>query len=118
MKIFSAEVLFATHYHPVSKKAAEDTANVAPFHMAAAVNQGTHEMTFLYKFLPGLCPSSHGHNVAKIAGLPDKAGRLPVSWGAAERTSLCSAKVLMEARARSAEFDGAEVSSEEVQADF
>ncbi|CAE7859015.1 MSH6 [Symbiodinium necroappetens] len=88
-------VLFATHYHPVSKKAAEDTANVAPFHMAAAVNQGTHEMTFLYKFLPGLCPSSHGHNVAKIAGLPDK--------------------VLMEARARSAEFDGAEVSSEEVE---
>ena len=47
---------------------------VAPFHMAANVNDLTNEMTFLYKFLPGLCPASHGHNVAKIAGLPEKAG--------------------------------------------
>ena len=46
---------------------------VAPFHMAANVNDSTNEMTFLYKFLPGLCPASHGHNVAKIAGLPEKA---------------------------------------------
>ena len=46
---------------------------VAPFHMAATVNDLTNEMTFLYKFLPGLCPASHGHNVAKIAGLPEKA---------------------------------------------
>ncbi|CAK9036862.1 unnamed protein product [Durusdinium trenchii] len=65
-------VLFATHYHPVSKKAVEDTTRVAPFHMAASVNQQTNETTFLYKFLPGLCPASHGHNVAKIAGLPEK----------------------------------------------
>ena len=42
--------------------------------MAANVNDSTNEMTFLYKFLPGLCPASHGHNVAKIAGLPEKAG--------------------------------------------
>ena len=41
--------------------------------MAANVNDSTNEMTFLYKFLPGLCPASHGHNVAKIAGLPEKA---------------------------------------------
>jgi len=87
-------VLFATHYHPVSRKAAEDTTHVAPFHMAAAVNPGNHEMTFLYKFLPGLCPSSHGHNVAKIAGLPDK--------------------VLAEARARSAEFNGVAMEVEQI----
>ena len=43
--------------------------------MAATVNDLTNEMTFLYKFLPGLCPASHGHNVAKIAGLPEKAQR-------------------------------------------
>ena len=55
---------------------------VAPFHMAANVNDLTNEMTFLYKFLPGLCPASHGHNVAKIAGLPEKAGFWGVFFGA------------------------------------
>ncbi|CAJ1446347.1 unnamed protein product [Effrenium voratum] len=84
LKRVQCPVLFATHYHPVSKKAVEDTAKVAPFHMAAAVDQ--HQTTFLYKFLPGLCPASLGHNVAKIAGLPEQ--------------------VLDEARRRSAEFQG------------
>lgn len=88
LKTVGCPVLFATHYHPVSKKAVEDTAKVAPFHMAASVNNVTNEMTFLYKFLPGLCPASHGHNVAQIAGLPEK--------------------VLAEARKRSAEFEGCE----------
>merc|ERR1712061_883339 len=41
------------------------------FHMAAEVDARTNEMTFLYRFLPGLCPASHGHNVARLAGLPD-----------------------------------------------
>lgn len=61
--------LFATHYHPVSREAAK-WPSVAPYHMAANIDQGTHEMTFLYRFLPGLCPASHGHNVARLAGLP------------------------------------------------
>jgi len=86
-------VMFATHYHPVSREAAKDTAKVAPFHMSAAVDPTTNEMTFLYKFLPGLCPASHGHNVAKIAGLPEK--------------------VLQEALERSAEFEsGAKAASQ------
>lgn len=34
-------VLFATHYHPVSKEAAKDTKNVAPFHMSADVDPST-----------------------------------------------------------------------------
>mmetsp|Transcript_6228 Transcript_6228/g.11330 ORF Transcript_6228/g.11330 Transcript_6228/m.11330 type:complete len:1097 (-) Transcript_6228:71-3361(-) len=77
-------VLFATHYHPVSREAVR-CKEIAPFHMAASVNEKTHEMTFLYQFLPGLCPASHGHNVAKLAGLPES--------------------VLTEAMAKSAEFE-------------
>lgn len=69
VKRVRCNVLFATHYHPISREAAK-APDVAPFHMAAGVTEGTTEMTFLYKFLPGLCPSSHGHHVAKLAGLP------------------------------------------------
>jgi DNA mismatch repair protein MSH6 len=61
-------VMFATHYHPVSRAAAQSP-KVAPFHMAANVD-GNNQMTFLYRFLPGLCPASYGHNVARLAGLP------------------------------------------------
>jgi len=64
-------VLFATHYHPVSREAVRSP-SIAPFHMAADVDEATGEMTFLYRFLPGLCPASHGHNVARLAGLPEK----------------------------------------------
>jgi len=79
--------LFATHYHPVSREAARRK-NIAPFHMAASLDEATQEMTFLYRFLPGLCPASHGHNVAKLAGLP--------------------ANVVAEAAAKSAEFESSE----------
>lgn len=79
-------VLFATHYHPVSRAAAQ-CPKVAPFYMAANVGDN-NEMTFLYRFLPGLCPASYGHNVARLAGLPDG--------------------VLQEALARSAEFERGE----------
>lgn len=78
--------LFATHYHPVSHEAVR-SATAAPFHMAASIDEASQEMTFLYKFLPGLCPASHGHNVAKLAGLP--------------------LTVLREAIERSADFDAA-----------
>merc|ERR1740121_1732817 len=77
-------LLFATHYHPISREAATWPA-VAPYHMAAEINEQTNEMTFLYRFLPGLCPASHGHHVARLAGLPNR--------------------VLEEAVAKSAEFE-------------
>jgi len=80
-------VLFATHYHPVSYEASLSP-KVAPFHMAAEVDERTHETTFLYRFLPGLCPASLGHNVARLAGLPSQ--------------------VLEDALARSAEFEKCE----------
>merc|ERR1712003_157028 len=76
--------MFATHYHPVSRGAVKSE-NIAPFHMAARLDEVTQEMTFLYRFLPGLCPASHGHNVARLAGLPDA--------------------VLQDARVKSAEFE-------------
>jgi len=76
-------VMFATHYHPVSRAAAQSP-KVAPFYMAANVD-GNNSMTFLYRFLPGLCPASYGHNVARLAGLP--------------------ASILQEALERSAEFE-------------
>mmetsp|Transcript_30510 Transcript_30510/g.85568 ORF Transcript_30510/g.85568 Transcript_30510/m.85568 type:complete len:930 (-) Transcript_30510:117-2906(-) len=62
--------LFATHYHPVSREAVQRK-GIAPFHMSAEVDEGSQDMTFLYKFLPGLCPASHGHHVARLAGLPE-----------------------------------------------
>merc|ERR1712190_166803 len=77
-------VMFATHYHPVSREAAT-WPQVGPYHMAAEGDAKTNEMTFLYRFLPGLCPASHGHNVARLAGLPS-----------------C---VLQDALAKSAEFE-------------
>jgi len=64
-------VLFATHYHALSREAVQKP-EVAPFHMAADVDPETNSMTFLYRFLPGLCPESHGHNVARLAGLPQR----------------------------------------------
>merc|ERR1719174_2604202 len=79
-------VLFATHYHPVSRAAAQ-CPKVAPFHMAATLS-ADNQMTFLYRFLPGLCPASYGHNVARLAGLPT-----------------C---VLQEALAKSSEFERGE----------
>jgi len=89
-------VMFATHYHPVSRRAARSP-KVAPFHMAAEVDPATNEMTFLYRFLPGLCPASHGHNVARLAGLPGK--------------------VLAEALSRSAEFERQSLGMELARAD-
>lgn len=61
--------MFATHYHALFQ--ATISTAILPFHMAADVNDGTKELTFLYKLKPGLAPSSHGHNVARLAGLPE-----------------------------------------------
>jgi len=87
-------VLFATHYHPVSHEASRSP-RVAPFHMAAEIDERTNEATFLYRFLPGLCPASHGHNVARLAGLPPE--------------------VLADALARSAEFERYETKDQNVE---
>jgi len=41
-----------------------------PFYMDVDT-QGSGGVVFLYKLVKGLCPDSHGRNVAKLAGLPD-----------------------------------------------
>ncbi|XXQ38336.1 DNA mismatch repair protein [Plasmodiophora brassicae] len=62
--------LFATHYHVLSEEFAEDEA-VSAYYMASQLDTTTNTVTFLYKFVPGVCPGSFGINVAKMAGLPD-----------------------------------------------
>ena len=57
--------MFATHYHLL---ATHQSAEVVPMHMA--VDDSGEDLVFLYKLVPGLCPSSHGRNVAKMASLP------------------------------------------------
>merc|ERR1719310_980961 len=61
--------LFATHYHALFQ--ATISSAIRPFHMAANVD-AAGGLTFLYRLQPGLCPSSHGHNVARLAGLPER----------------------------------------------
>eukprot|EP00746_Dinoflagellata_sp_MGD_P012352 gnl/MRDRNA2_/MRDRNA2_126308_c0_seq1.p1 gnl/MRDRNA2_/MRDRNA2_126308_c0~~gnl/MRDRNA2_/MRDRNA2_126308_c0_seq1.p1 ORF type:complete len:676 (-),score=128.36 gnl/MRDRNA2_/MRDRNA2_126308_c0_seq1:65-1888(-) len=66
--------MFATHYHALFQ--ATISTAILPYHMAANVNDATKELTFLYKLKPGLAPSSHGHNVARLAGLPEHTVRI------------------------------------------
>eukprot|EP00392_Amoebophrya_sp_AT5.2_P005546 g5555.t1 len=59
--------LFATHYHLLGTHQSEE---IVPFYMDVDT-QGSGGVVFLYKLVKGLCPDSHGRNVAKLAGLPD-----------------------------------------------
>lgn len=61
--------LFSTHYHMIVEKV-KDKPEVGLYHMEADVNEKTDEISFKYKFIPGVCPKSFGIQVAKIAGLP------------------------------------------------
>jgi len=83
--------LFSTHYHMLLEEFRTDP-RVAMYHMAcqvrargaqpgagasaeaatkAAVEDGDNvDVTFLYKFVPGVCSKSFGMNVATLAGLP------------------------------------------------
>lgn len=58
--------LFSTHYHLLAQEAGED---VMLWHMACEVDE-KDDVTFLYKIRQGVCPSSYGVNVARLAGLP------------------------------------------------
>merc|ERR1712013_923038 len=65
--------LFSTHYHGLCQDFA-GSAKCAQFHMAYKENEraedGATNITFLYKFVPGVCDQSHGINCARMAGLP------------------------------------------------
>ncbi|KAL5975528.1 DNA mismatch repair protein msh7 [Asimina triloba] len=69
-------LLFATHYHPLTKEFASHP-RVSLQHMACAFNQrngsaftGDQELVFLYKLTLGPCPESYGLQVALMAGIP------------------------------------------------
>lgn len=61
--------LFATHYHLLTESFAADPA-VALYEMAIRVNEETKDITFLYRFSPGVAPASFGIHCARLAGIP------------------------------------------------
>ena len=73
-------LLFATHYHPLTKEFAAHP-SVCLYHMAFAfesivnprdVSTSQKRLVFLYKLSPGASPDSYGLHVASLAGLPEK----------------------------------------------
>ncbi|CAL0323980.1 unnamed protein product [Lupinus luteus] len=64
----NCRLLFATHYHPLTKEFASHP-HVTMQHMACALRD--HGLVFLYQLTPGPCPESYGLQVALMAGIPE-----------------------------------------------
>ena len=64
-----ARTLFATHYHELTKLAAE-RCGVANFNVA--VREWNEQIIFLRKIVPGGADKSYGIQVARLAGLPQE----------------------------------------------
>jgi DNA mismatch repair protein MutS len=62
-----ARTLFATHYHELTKLAAERK-GVANFNVA--VREWNEQIIFLRKIIPGGADKSYGIHVARLAGVP------------------------------------------------
>src|SRR5207248_9637824 len=62
-----ARTLFATHYHELTKLAAERK-GVCNFNVA--VREWNEQIIFLRKIVPGGADKSYGIQVARLAGLP------------------------------------------------
>ncbi|KAF5748604.1 putative DNA mismatch repair protein MSH6-2 [Tripterygium wilfordii] len=69
-------LLFATHYHPLTKEFASHP-HVIMQHMSCAfkskpegLSKGEQELIFLYRLTNGACPESYGLQVALMAGIP------------------------------------------------
>jgi len=69
VKRIKCRTLFATHYHLLVEKVKE-LSEVGLYYMESDVNEETDEISFKYRFMPGVCPKSFGIQVAKLAGLP------------------------------------------------
>lgn len=74
----NCRLLFATHYHPLTKEFASHP-HVTLQHMACAFKSNTgnslksdEELVFLYRLASGACPESYGLKVAMMAGVPEK----------------------------------------------
>ncbi|KAJ2863854.1 DNA mismatch repair protein msh6 [Coemansia erecta] len=69
--------IFSTHYgllaeSLLSPAGASGTVepHLRPMHMACAVSEEEHRVTFLYRLQAGIASKSHGMNVAAMAGVP------------------------------------------------
>ncbi len=62
-----ARTLFATHYHELTKLAAERS---SVFNCNVAVREWNEQIIFLRKIVPGGADKSYGIQVARLAGLP------------------------------------------------
>ncbi|KAI9128946.1 hypothetical protein K1719_000429 [Acacia pycnantha] len=75
----NCRLLFATHYHPLTKEFASHP-HVVLQHMACAFEPESddghlkrrNEPVFLYRLASGACPESYGLQVALMAGIPEK----------------------------------------------
>ncbi|KAL0552823.1 hypothetical protein IC582_011950 [Cucumis melo] len=65
----NCRLLFATHYHPLTKEFASHP-HVMLQHMACTFND--QELIFLYRLRSGACPESYGLKVATMAGIPGR----------------------------------------------
>uniref|UniRef100_A0A8C6YVB1 MutS homolog 6 n=2 Tax=Nothoprocta perdicaria TaxID=30464 RepID=A0A8C6YVB1_NOTPE len=69
--------LFSTHYHSLVEDYSHSAA-VRLGHMACMVENESEEdpsqetITFLYKFIEGVCPKSYGFNAARLANIPEE----------------------------------------------
>ncbi|CAO2822828.1 unnamed protein product [Amaranthus hypochondriacus] len=67
-------LLFATHYHPLTKEFASHP-HVSLQHMSCAMKPTSSsgkdfDLVFLYRLASGACPASYGLQVALMAGIP------------------------------------------------
>ncbi|KAK7279964.1 hypothetical protein RJT34_25026 [Clitoria ternatea] len=71
-------VLFVTHYPKIANLATEFPGSVAAYHVSHLTSQGDtsknsnldHDVTYLYKLVPGVSERSFGFKVAQLAQLP------------------------------------------------
>lgn len=73
----NCRLLFATHYHPLTKEFASHP-HVMLQHMACAFKSNDEnnykidqQLVFLYRLASGACPESYGLQVAAMAGIPE-----------------------------------------------
>lgn len=69
VKHTGCRTMFATHYHSLVEEYLYHP-KVQLGHMNCCVDATLEQVTFLYKLTSGMCPKSHGINVARLAGLP------------------------------------------------
>ncbi|KAI5320446.1 hypothetical protein L3X38_040154 [Prunus dulcis] len=74
----NCRLLFATHYHPLTKEFASHP-HVTLQHMSCAFRSKSEcpsrrdqELVFLYRLTSGACPESYGLQVAMMAGIPEQ----------------------------------------------